>query len=81
MADSIIELSEKRGLQQGIEQGSRQTSIESTLAILNNRFPDADVDTLTPALEAIEDLNRLKQLNLEAFLVESFRAFQERLES
>ena len=63
----------------GIEQGARQTSIESTLAILNSRFPDADVDPLTPALESIEDLNRLKQLNLEASLVESFRAFQERL--
>ena len=85
MADSIIELSEQRGLQQGIqqgiEQGARQTSIESTLALLNTRFPDADVDTLTPTLEAIEDLDRLKHLNLEAFLVESFRAFQERLEA
>ena len=77
MADSIIELSEQRG----IEQGSRQTSIEITVAILNTRFPDADVDRLTAALESIEDLNRLKQLNLEAFLVESFRAFQERLEA
>ena len=77
MAGSIIELSEQRG----IEQGSRQTSIEITVAILNTRFPDADVDRLTPALEAIEDLNRLKQLNLEASLVESFRAFQERLEA
>ena len=85
MADSIIALSEKRGIQkgieQGIEQGARQTSIESTLAILNTRFSDADVDTLTPTLEAIEDLNRLKQLILEASLVESFRAFQERLET
>ena len=83
MADSIIELSEQRGLQrgiqQGIEQGARRTSIESTLAILNTRFHDADVDTLTPTLEAIEDLNRLKQLNLEASLVENFQAFQERL--
>ena len=81
MADSIIELSEQRGIQQGIQQGSRRTSIESTLAILNTRFPDADVDPLTPVLETIEDLNRLKQLNLEASLVESFRAFQERLET
>ena len=81
MADSIIELSEQRGIQQGIEQGSRRTSIESTLAILNTRFADANIDTLTPALEAIEDLNRLKQLNLEASVVESFRAFQERLEA
>ena len=77
MADSIIELSERRG----IEQGSRRTSIESTLAILNTRFADANIDTLTSALEAIEDLNRLKQLNLEASLVESFRDFQERLEA
>ena len=77
MAASIIELSERRG----IEQGSRRTSIESTLAILNTRFADANIDTLTSALEAIEDLNRLKQLNLEASLVESFRAFQERLQA
>ena len=68
-------------IKQGIEQGARRTSIESTHAILNTRFPDADVDTLTPALEAIEDLNRLKQLNLEASVVESFSAFQERLEA
>ena len=81
MADSIIELSEQRGIQQGIEQGSRRTSIESTLAILNTRFADANIDTLTPALEAIEDLNRLKQLNLEASVVESFRTFQERLQA
>ncbi len=85
MAGSIIELSEQRGeqrgIQQGIEQGSRQTSIESTLAILNFRFPDADVDRLTAALEGIEDLDRLKHLNLEAFSVESFRAFQERLQA
>ena len=77
MADSIIELSEQRGIQ----KGARQTSIESTLAILNTRFPDADADTLTPALEGIEDLNRLKQLILEASVVESFRTFQERLEA
>ena len=35
MAESIIEISEQRDLQQGIEQGARQTSIESTLTILN----------------------------------------------
>jgi hypothetical protein len=89
MADSIIELSEQRGeqrgiqqgIEQGIEQGARQTSIESTLTILNTRFSDADVDPLTPVLEAIEDLDRLKQLNLQASLVESFRAFEERLEA
>ncbi len=85
MAESIIQISEQRGEQrghqQGIEQGARQTSIESTLAVLNKRFPDAEVETLTPALEAIEDLNRLKHLNLEASFIETFHAFQDLLEA
>ena len=85
MAESIIQISEKRGWQQGIEQGiergARQTSIESTLAILNRRFPEAEVETLTPALEAIENLNRLKQLNLEASFIETFHAFKEHVEA
>ena len=37
--------------------------------------------TLTPALEAIDDLNRLKQLNIEASVVDSFHAFEERLQA
>ena len=85
MAESIIELSEQRGhqlgIEQGIEQGARRTSIESTLAILNTRFRDADVQTLAPALEAIADLNRLKQLNIEASVVDSFYAFQQRVDA
>lgn len=92
MAESIIEISEKRGhqqgrqqgiqegIQQGIQQGARQTSIESTLAILNTRFPDAEVDTLKPALEAIDDIDRLKQLIREASSTETFHAFQDTLE-
>ena len=81
MTESIIERIEQRGLQQGIEQGARQTSIKSTLAILNIRFPDADVETLTSALEAIDDINRLQQLILEASVIDTFRAFQERVEA
>ena len=41
-------------LQQGIEQGARQMSIESTLATLNARFPNADVNALKPIMESIE---------------------------
>ena len=66
-------------LEQGIEQGARQMSLESTVTILTRRFPDADVNALTPALEAIEDLDRLRALNLEASLAENFRTFQEHL--
>ena len=62
-----------------IEQGARQMGVENTLTILNRRFPEADVDALKPTLEAIEDLDRLNQLNLEASLAESFHTFQEYL--
>lgn len=68
-------------IQRGIEQGARQMSIESTLATLNQRFPDADVDALKPILETIDDLNRLRELNLNASIAESFNAFQEHLEA
>ena len=67
-------------IRQGIEQGARQMSIESTLATLNGRFPNADVDAIKPVLEAIDDLNRLKALNLNASIAESFNAFRERLD-
>ena len=78
---SVIQHFLQQGIEQGIEQGARRTSIESTLAILNTRFPDADLDTLTPALEAIEDLNRLKQLNIKASVVDTFHAFEQRLQA
>ena len=67
-------------MQRGIEQGTRQTMIETTLAILEARFPDTDVDALRPSLEAITDLNRLKTLNLNASLVTTFHAFQSKLQ-
>ena len=56
-------------------------SVESTLAILNRRFPTAAVDTLAPVLEAIEDLDRLRALNLEAFFVENFETSRKRLDA
>ena len=71
----------EQGREQGIEQGARQTSIESTLTLLTRRFPDADVPGLKPRLEAIEDLERLKALNLEASFVEDFQTFQGQVET
>lgn len=68
-------------LQQGIEQGARQMSIENTLVTLTTRFPNVDVNALKPTLEAVEDLNRLKQLNLTAAIAETFRDFREHLDA
>ena len=48
-------------IEQGIEQGARQMSIESTLLILTEkRFPNDEVLTVQPRLEAITDLDRLR---------------------
>ena len=69
----------QQGIEQGIEQGARETTIENTVAILTTRFTDVDVNRLKSSLEAIADLNPLKQLNLNASLVSSFRDFQEAL--
>ena len=71
----------QQGIEQGIEQGARQMSIENTLLILTERFPDADVPMVKPRLEAIADLNRLKQLNRNALIAKSFHAFREALEA
>ncbi len=67
-------------MQRGIELGARENAIENTVAILTARFPHADVNALKPTLEAIADLNRLKELTLTASLTPSFRAFQHGLE-
>ena len=64
-----------------IELGARQMSIESTSLILTERFPDADVPAVQPRLEAIADLNRLRQLNRNALIARSFRVFREQLEA
>ncbi len=89
--ESVIQRGEQRGIvrgreegivlgeKRGIERGARQTSIESTVNILADRFPSADVNALKDTLEAIDDLNRLKQLPLNASKAKSFHAFQESL--
>ena len=71
----------EQGMAQGIERGARQTSIENTLAILEARFPNANLNAIRRMLEAIADLNHLKRVNLNASLATSFQDFQETLEA
>lgn len=66
-------------IQRGVERGARQTYIEITLATLKARFPNDDVDPLIPRLEAIADINLLKQVNLNASLADSFLEFHKTL--
>ena len=71
----------ERVMQRGIEQGARETTIENTLSVLTARFPDADIKFLKSMLEAIADLDHLKQLHLNASLAPNFRAFRHELEA
>ncbi|MDE0397724.1 MAG: Rpn family recombination-promoting nuclease/putative transposase [Candidatus Poribacteria bacterium] len=77
---SLMQSMAEHYIEQGIEQGARETTLENTVAILKARFPRADVNTLKPVLEGITDLDRLKALNLHASLVSSLHAFQHELE-
>ena len=65
----------EQGIEQGIERGARAHAIENTLAVLNARFPGSDVDRVKAILEGVGDLERLKELNLNASLVPSFEVF------
>ncbi len=65
---------------EGLEQGVRENAIENTIAVLSARFPSVDVNTLKITLDAIQDLERLKALNLSASLASSFEAFLRALE-
>lgn len=71
----------QEGIEQGIEQGAREYAIENTVAVLNARFPHDDVNAVKIAMETMQNLERLKQLNLNASLTPSFEAFLRDLEA
>ena len=69
----------EEGIEQGREEGARTATIEFILSFLGTRFnPDA-VQALKPALEAIDDLPRLKELVLATSHAESLEAFMQTL--
>ena len=76
-----IEQGIERGIEQGIEQGTKETTIESILLCLDTRFQVNTAQTLKPALEAIDDLPRLKQLLREAIQTQSLDTFITTLET
>ena len=71
----------RQHLQEGIERGARENAIENMVAVLNERFPHSDVNTVKAALETINNLEHLKQLNLRASLTPSFEDFMRALET
>ena len=62
-------------IEQGIQRGVKETTIESILIVLDSRFQANTTQTLKPTLEAIDDLPRLKQLLREATQTQTLDAF------
>ena len=65
----------ERGLQKGTEQGARQNAIKSLVEVLEFKFDGRAVQALRPALESIQNLQRLQELHQEALRAETFEAF------
>ncbi len=80
-----IEQGIERGIEQGIEQGrqlgAKEFAIDNILNLLNNRFKVNVAATLTPSLEAIDDLDNFRILIREASESEHLEDFLHVLET
>ena len=72
-------MQESKTYQLQVEKITRQNTIENTLDLLEDRFQAEAVHALTPVLNSINDLQRLKQLHLAAAKVQSIGAFKQLL--
>ena len=61
------------------EQILKETTIENTLALLTDQFQAEAVNALTPALQRVNDLQKLKQLHLAAAKVPNIETFAQML--
>ena len=64
---------------EGITQGAKEATLKNLLTVLNAKFHTEAVRALTPALENIDDLQRLEELHLNAINANTLDAFTETL--
>ena len=76
---SIAEYLAPEAHEQGIQQGAQETIRENIREILAIRLQPDAAETFKPTLEAIDDLQRLKQLHRAAILAESPEDFTQAL--
>ena len=76
-----IERCTAQGREQGIKQATKATIIESIVLLLDTCFEVDAAATVKPALEAIDDLPRLKHLLQAAIQTQSLDAFITTLQS
>ena len=78
---SFAQYIKQLGIEQGIEQGERRSTIEAILDVLEIRFDLSEAHPLSSRIAAIDDLQRLKQLLRAAIQVSSLEAFQRMLDA
>ena len=60
---------------QGIEQGTKEATLKSLMTVLHAKFHGQAVRAIDPALQDIDDLQRLEQLLRTAANAENLEAF------
>ncbi len=73
--EHLVQTAGEEYYQQGIEQGARRNAIKSLFEVLEFKFDGHAVQALRPALESIQELQRLQELHHEALRAENFEAF------
>ena len=72
-------MQESKTYQRQMERAARETTIENTLALLEDQFEPETVSALTPAIRKVTDLQKLKRLLLAAARVQNIEAFAQML--
>ena len=78
---SFAQYIKQQGIEQGIEQGERRSTIGAILDVLEIRFDLSEAHPLSARIAAIDDLQRLKQLLRAAIQVSSLEAFEQALDA
>lgn len=71
----FYELIMQKGIDKGVEKGSREMSIKSILSVLKKRFPQQNLQQVSETLEAEQSIERLMDLHLKAIDTPSVDAF------
>ncbi len=77
---SFAQYIKQLGIEQGIEQGERRSTIGAILEVLEIRFDMHETHPLSARIASIDDLQRLKQLHRAAVQVSNLEAFEQALD-
>ena len=77
---SLFQSLTQQSREESFEQGERKSTFEDILEVLEIRFDLHGTDSLSARIDAIDDLQRLKQLHRAAVQVPSLEAFRDLLD-